>query len=66
MTASTIMERLKSETAHYHRQVEQNDYAKAIMNQTVSLEEYILAKFYGFKTIGRTSSAAAVLGEYRP
>ncbi|MGG4480661.1 MULTISPECIES: biliverdin-producing heme oxygenase [Paenibacillus] len=50
MTASTIMERLKSETAHYHRQVEQNDYAKAIMNQTVSLEEYkeYLAKFYGF------------------
>ncbi|MGF9695893.1 biliverdin-producing heme oxygenase [Paenibacillus sp. MABNR03] len=50
MTASTIMERLKSETAHYHRQVEQNDYAKAIMSQTVSLEEYkqYLEKFYGF------------------
>ncbi|MFS0856477.1 biliverdin-producing heme oxygenase [Paenibacillus taichungensis] len=50
MTASTIMERLKSETAHYHRQVEQNEYAKAIMNQTVSLGEYkkYLEKFYGF------------------
>lgn len=50
MTASTIMERLKSETAHYHRQVEQNDYAKAIMSQTVSLDEYkeYLEKFYGF------------------
>jgi heme oxygenase len=44
------MERLKSETAHYHRQVEQNAYAKAIMNQTVSLGEYkkYLEKFYGF------------------
>ncbi|PQP81210.1 biliverdin-producing heme oxygenase [Paenibacillus sp. PCH8] len=50
MTATNIMERLKSETAHYHRQVEQNPYAKAIMNQTVTLEEYrtYLEKFYGF------------------
>lgn len=50
MTATNIMERLKSETAHYHRQVEQNAYAKAIMNQTVSIEEYqkYLEKFYGF------------------
>ncbi|KLU54359.1 heme oxygenase [Paenibacillus sp. VT-400] len=50
MTATTIMERLKSETAHYHRQVEQNPYAKAIMNQTVTIEEYrtYLEKFYGF------------------
>ncbi|WP_458460099.1 biliverdin-producing heme oxygenase [Paenibacillus sp.] len=50
MTATNIMERLKSETAHYHRQVEQNTYAKAIMNQTVSIEEYkkYLEKFYGF------------------
>ncbi|WP_340020219.1 biliverdin-producing heme oxygenase [Paenibacillus sp. FSL H3-0457] len=50
MTATTIMERLKSETAHHHRQVEQNPYAKAIMNQTVTIEEYrtYLEKFYGF------------------
>lgn len=50
MTATTIMERLKSETAHYHRQVEQNPYAKAIMSQTVNIEEYrtYLEKFYGF------------------
>ncbi|WP_145317928.1 biliverdin-producing heme oxygenase [Paenibacillus xylanexedens] len=50
MTATNIMERLKRETAHYHRQVEQNPYAKAIMNQTVTIEEYrtYLEKFYGF------------------
>lgn len=50
MTTSNLMERLKTETAHYHRQIELNDYAKAIMNQTISLGEYkqYLEKFYGF------------------
>lgn len=44
------MERLKSETAHYHRQVEQNPYAKAIMDKTITMDQYIayLKKFYGF------------------
>ncbi|CAI6040939.1 hypothetical protein PAECIP112173_01008 [Paenibacillus sp. JJ-100] len=50
MTAANIMERLKSETAHYHRQVEQNPYAKAIMDKTITMDQYIayLKKFYGF------------------
>lgn len=50
MTAVNIMERLKSETAHYHRQVEQNPYAKAIMDKTVTMDQYraYLEKFYGF------------------
>lgn len=50
MTAINIMERLKSETAHYHRQVEQNPYAKAIMDSTITIEQYraYLEKFYGF------------------
>ncbi|WP_338543596.1 biliverdin-producing heme oxygenase [Paenibacillus tundrae] len=50
MTTSNLMERLKTETAHYHRQIELNPYAKAIMNQTISLGEYkqYLEKFYGF------------------
>ncbi len=50
MTAVNIMERLKSETSHYHRQVEQNPYAKAIMDSTITIEQYraYLEKFYGF------------------
>ncbi|MBR2564050.1 MAG: biliverdin-producing heme oxygenase [Paenibacillus sp.] len=50
MTTVNIMERLKSETAHYHRQVEQNPYARAIMDKTITMDQYIayLKKFYGF------------------
>ncbi|MBB6024130.1 heme oxygenase [Paenibacillus sp. JGP012] len=50
MTAATIMERLKQETAHYHRQVEQNAYAKAMMDRTITMDQYkkYLEKFYGF------------------
>lgn len=50
MTVVNIMERLKSETAHYHKQVEQNPFAKAIMDSTITIEQYrvYLEKFYGF------------------
>lgn len=50
MTATTIMERLKQETAHHHRQVEQNVYAKAMMDRTITMDQYreYLEKFYGF------------------
>jgi heme oxygenase len=46
----SIMSRLREETASNHEQIENNPYAKAIMNQTLSLEQYIvyLEKFYGF------------------
>ncbi|ASA20869.1 biliverdin-producing heme oxygenase [Paenibacillus donghaensis] len=47
---SNIMERLKAETGPYHRQVESNRYARAITDQTLTLNEYrlYLQKFYGF------------------
>ncbi|WP_068774909.1 biliverdin-producing heme oxygenase [Paenibacillus sp. FJAT-26967] len=49
---STISARLKEETAPFHIQIEQNYYAKGIMNQGLTLEEYrtYLEKFYGFVT----------------
>lgn len=50
MTSGNVMERLKQETAHYHRQIEQNEFAKAIMNAAITIEDYkrYLEKFYGF------------------
>ncbi|WP_172193652.1 biliverdin-producing heme oxygenase [Saccharibacillus qingshengii] len=47
---TTILERLKNESAPYHDRVEANPYASAIMNGTIGLEEYrrYLELFYGF------------------
>lgn len=47
---TTIMEQLRKETAEDHDSIEQNAYAKAIMNQTLTKSEYVayLEKFYGF------------------
>lgn len=47
---TTNMEQLRKETAEDHDQIEQNDYAKAIMNQTLTTADYqaYLEKFYGF------------------
>lgn len=47
---TTIMEQLRKETAEDHDQIEQNDYATAIMNLTLTAAEYqaYLEKFYGF------------------
>ncbi|CAM4500937.1 heme oxygenase [Paenibacillus endophyticus] len=46
----SIMTRLREETASNHVQIESNPYAKAIMNQTLTQDEYVryLEKFYGF------------------
>ncbi|WDH82198.1 biliverdin-producing heme oxygenase [Paenibacillus urinalis] len=47
---TTIMEQLRKETAEEHDRIEQNDYAKAIMNHTLNKADYqaYLEKFYGF------------------
>ncbi|SFS84434.1 biliverdin-producing heme oxygenase [Paenibacillus sp. 453mf] len=47
---TTIMEQLRKETAEDHDQIEQNAYAKAIMNHTLTRAEYqaYLEKIYGF------------------
>lgn len=57
---TTISVRLKEETAPFHIQIEQNDYAKGIMNQTLTLEEYrtYLEKFYGFVTLAEQQITA--------
>ncbi|MFS0722992.1 biliverdin-producing heme oxygenase [Paenibacillus sp. 1P07SE] len=49
-TASTILTRLKEETAPMHEHIEKNEYAAAIMNNSLSMEKYkdYLMKFYGF------------------
>lgn len=49
MTAN-ILERLKSESASHHDQVEANPYAKAIMGGTIDLNGYrrYLELFYGY------------------
>ncbi|WP_338556356.1 biliverdin-producing heme oxygenase [Paenibacillus sp. KS-LC4] len=45
-----VMARLKEETAVNHKQIEDNRFAKAIMNQTLNVMDYslYLQKFYGF------------------
>ncbi|GGF67891.1 biliverdin-producing heme oxygenase [Paenibacillus albidus] len=55
-----IMERLRNETAVYHKEIEQNKYAAAIMNQSLTLEDYrnYLEKFYGFVEPAETQAAA--------
>ncbi|GKS12279.1 biliverdin-producing heme oxygenase [Paenibacillus chitinolyticus] len=47
---TTIVSRLREETAPFHDQIEQNPYAKAIMDKSLTLETYrtYLEKFYGF------------------
>ncbi len=46
----SIMLKLKEATAPHHDQVEQNRYAKAIMNNSLTIDEYrkYLEKFYTF------------------
>jgi len=46
----SILARLREETAPYHIQTEQNPYAAAITNGTITLTQYknYLEKFYGF------------------
>ncbi|MBP2001351.1 heme oxygenase [Paenibacillus shirakamiensis] len=48
--SSTILTRLKEETAPYHIQTEQNRYATAITDRTLTMDLYreYLEKFYGF------------------
>lgn len=48
--ATSILKQLKEETAPMHRQIEQNEYAVAIMNHSLTMEKYeaYLMKFYGF------------------
>ncbi|CDN45724.1 Heme oxygenase [Paenibacillus sp. P22] len=45
-----ILERLREETAPSHEQLESNAYARAIMDQTMTLQQYkqYLELFYGF------------------
>ncbi|SFE22214.1 Heme oxygenase [Paenibacillus algorifonticola] len=45
-----VMARLKEETADNHKQIEDNRFAKAILNQTLNITDYslYLQKFYGF------------------
>lgn len=47
---SNILERLKEGTSDAHRQIEDNDYARSMMDKTMTLEQYThyLALFYGF------------------
>ncbi|MFS0838507.1 biliverdin-producing heme oxygenase [Paenibacillus sp. 1P03SA] len=47
---TTIVSRLREETASFHDRIEQNAYAKAIMDKSLTLETYkaYLEKFYGF------------------
>ncbi|MEY9093779.1 biliverdin-producing heme oxygenase [Paenibacillus sp. RC84] len=47
---TTIVSRLREETAPFHDQIEQNAYAKAIMDKSLTIETYktYLEKFYGF------------------
>lgn len=48
--STRILERLREETAAQHEQIEQNPYAKAAFDQTLTIDQYrsYLAKFYGF------------------
>ncbi|WP_138754298.1 biliverdin-producing heme oxygenase [Paenibacillus sinopodophylli] len=62
------MTRLREETAPNHDQIESNPYAKAIMNQTLSQEEYTLylEKFYGFiKPAERIIAQLSGWGEFK-
>lgn len=45
-----ILTQLKEQTASFHNDIEQNDYARALMGGTMSLDAYraYLEKFYGF------------------
>lgn len=45
-----ILERLRTDTAEAHRQIENNDYARSMMNQSMTLSQYTeyLKLFYGF------------------
>lgn len=45
-----VLQQLREHTASFHKQIEQNPYAKGIMDQSLSLDGYqaYLAKFYGF------------------
>lgn len=47
---SAILKRLKEETAPMHRNIENNEYAKSIMNNSLTMGKYelYLMKFYGF------------------
>ncbi|GBF72916.1 biliverdin-producing heme oxygenase [Paenibacillus sp. 598K] len=49
-TASTVLTRLRDETAPMHQKIEANEYAAAMMNNrlTMALYKEYLAKFYGF------------------
>ena len=49
-TASNILNRLKDETAPMHEQIEENEYATAMMNNHLTMDQYkaYLVKFYGF------------------
>lgn len=48
--STRILERLREETAAQHERIEQNPYAKAAFDQTLTIDQYrsYLAKFYGF------------------
>ncbi|UQZ37010.1 biliverdin-producing heme oxygenase [Paenibacillus sp. PK3_47] len=69
--ASNILKRLKEETAPLHKQIEKNEYAAAIMNNSLTMDKYeaYLIKFYGFvkpveaRLSGITDSAEGVLYE---
>ncbi|MDO7908309.1 biliverdin-producing heme oxygenase [Paenibacillus sp. JX-17] len=64
MTTS-IMERLRDETAPYHDQVERNRYAKGIMSQDITQEDYriYLEKFHGFMKPLEAKAAAQAASE---
>lgn len=50
METTNILETLREETAPYHNEIEQNQYAKGIMDHSMTIEEYreYLERFYGF------------------
>ncbi|MFC4101963.1 biliverdin-producing heme oxygenase [Paenibacillus xanthanilyticus] len=45
-----VLNQLREHTATFHKQIEQNPYAKGIMDQSLTMDGYqaYLAKFYGF------------------
>lgn len=48
--STRILDRLREETAAQHERIEQNPYAKAAFDQTLTIDQYrsYLTKFYGF------------------
>ncbi|MFB9329126.1 biliverdin-producing heme oxygenase [Paenibacillus aurantiacus] len=45
-----VLQQLREHTATFHKQIEQNPYAKGIMDQSLTIDGYqaYLSKFYGF------------------